>query len=268
MTTRFVKPDEVPWTELRWRKLVALIFLIQLGLLFWAGNPVKPPVAKGKASRFVLLIRELSPRDWEEKVLVNDPMLFSLPDPRGFSGKAWSHTPHPVPPAAEWNEPVRLLKLDERSLAMGVTQFIQTNNGSSPRRIEKPFPKIENFPILPNETSALRSELRVEGVLARRALLSEVSLPLWKNSQLLNNTIVEVMVNEDGQVLPGRILARSGVEGADALALEIARKLRFQSKPGGQVKELFSRGIEWGKLVFEWGVTNGGVEVIPVPPQL
>ena len=72
-----------PWPLRRWGVTVALIFGVQLGLIFWLGStaPIHPrPAAPAPTLR-------LTGQAFAELRALNDPTLFILPHPEGFSGR-------------------------------------------------------------------------------------------------------------------------------------------------------------------------------------
>ena len=95
-----------PWSLRRWWGLVALIFVVQLGLIFWLGNrnPIRPrPPARGANASSL-------PRTASAELLaLDDPTLFTLPHPQGFSGPAWRSAPQPEFRPFEWPAPTNRL---------------------------------------------------------------------------------------------------------------------------------------------------------------
>ena len=97
--------------------------------------------------------------------------------------------------------------------------------------------------------------MRVEGELAGRRLLKPIELPSWPHTEILTNSIVQIIVDADGWTIsPGALLSGSGLNEADQYALRLARVARFESvRPLGPAHATnpASRPM-WGKLIFEW----------------
>ena len=71
-------------------------------------------------------------------------------------------------------------------------------------------------------------------------------LPVWATNSLITNSIVQLAVNSDGQVVSARLEERSGLTKADTQALEIANRMRFTAAGGGR------ETLTWGRAVFDW----------------
>ena len=266
-TTRFYRPPEVSWTERRWRKLVALIFLVQLGLLFWLDDSVPIPPTTEKAAKFIWMIEEPTPREWEENILVNDPLQFALPNPHGFSGRAWMDSKPPRLAVGDWDEPARFYEAQQafgggQSGRLSAVPALSLS--SSPLMESKPWPSIGNLPLAVTTPANLQSVLKVVSPGPERSLLKPLQLPVWKSGDLLSNSVVEVTVAAEGHVLGARILNRSGWPAADEWALSAAKRARFSPRPaaGEGGREGITEPI---RLIFEWSSssTNG---IVPNPP--
>jgi len=85
--------------------------------------------------------------------------------------------------------------------------------------------------------------------LAARRLLTALDLPSWPHSDILTNTVVQVVVDADGDTLSSTPLKSCGLSEADQFALKTAASARFLSarKPGQPAVPL-----SWGKMIFQW----------------
>ena len=91
------------------------------------------------------------------------------------------------------------------------------------------------------------STLRVADDLANRRLLNPPELQPWAAADLLTNTVVQVLVNAEGNVVTHTLLAPgSGDPKADQRALALARTARFQPLRGA------APALTLGVLIFEW----------------
>jgi len=101
-------------------------------------------------------------------------------------------------------------------------------------------------------TTAPPSTLRVEGALANRRLLNPPTLQPWPHPDLLTNSVVQVLVDGDGDVFSQVLLARSGKKEADDDALAVARSAQFEPVPRNSRGPGLAPALTWGTLVFEW----------------
>jgi TonB family protein len=107
--------------------------------------------------------------------------------------------------------------------------------------------------------------------LARRRIISSFKLPPWAYTELLTNTVVQVVVDAGGKLVSvPLLLASSTYKPADDYALEQARSLRFEPATGaGQGAGSSSNGLAWGKIIFEWStipmVTTNAPSAISQP---
>jgi hypothetical protein len=185
-----------------------------------------------------------------------DPTLFALPHRQGFSAGAWTVNPPPETRSAPVPEPLEYLALADQPLGADFNRLVATNRFEfAPARPEPPpqlaLPAFFSPPAIPAP-----SRVRVEGELAGRALLKPIEPPAWPHSEILANTVVQIVVDADGRmVAPGVMLPPgSGSKTADQMALELARKASFESvRSSGPAPAASQAGsLTWGKLVFEW----------------
>jgi hypothetical protein len=109
-----------------------------------------------------------------------------------------------------------------------------------------PFQR-QDEPIRPKSTARLSGDLA-----ARRAQLP-TELPSWpppveSTSMLVSNTVVELAVDNAGEVVSARLRVKSGIDAADAEALRTAWGLHFSPQP--EVADY--SGMTWGKLIVQW----------------
>jgi TonB family protein len=93
----------------------------------------------------------------------------------------------------------------------------------------------------------------IEGALAGRRLVEPISGKPWPGSELLANTIVQLLVDANGRPVSATLLASSGVPEADRFALEGAQKLRFAPLPNKSEGPPSAPGnMSLGRIVFQW----------------
>ena len=231
------------WPLSRWLLLIALVLVAHVVLIFTFGarKPIQP--------RAVTNVPELELAGGSgEWLTLNDPTLFALPNREGFAGPAWLEPPHLKFHWQEWtNEPPRWLQLPTGELGASFSQFMQTNRFATFRFELKPPPQFTT-PRIPLEPAfAEASDLRIEGDLARRPLLTSMKLPSWPYADIIAPSRVQVLVNAAGDVVSAVLLAldNSGEVGdadADQYALNLARTARFAP----------ASGLTVGQLIFDW----------------
>jgi hypothetical protein len=222
---------------------ITLVFAAHIGLILALGSrkPVtpRPPAPAPSLS--------LAP-EASEWLALNDPTLFALPHRQGFAGAAWLTTTNVQFPPFRWTEPPRLLPLPVADLGVTFAQFMHTNVFVSPPFETKPAPDLPlpvagGFAVAPQTNSTLR----VADGLVNRRLLNLPQLQSWPALDLLTNTVVQILVDAEGNVMSDALLPPGcGEPKADQRALEFARTARFEPLRRA------SPALTIGALVFEW----------------
>ena len=226
---------------------VVFVFVAQVALVFWLGNP--PPVKPATPSPGPVI--RMSGESSRELLAVEDPTLFVLPHRDNFSGEAWLKTPSQSFPTTNWSEPARPLELPIEQLGATFMAFMQTNvppqfqpeldSALDPGMQSPPMPSIST-----------PSTLVVEGDLARLRLLTPLYLPPQTNSDLLTNTVVRLVVDAIGRPFSEVISSGCGKPEADTNALMFAKMLRFAPAEAPAFGVIPPDTITLGKVVFEW----------------
>src|SRR5437773_8223601 len=194
-----------PWPRHRWGLLIALVFAAHVGLIFAFGDrhPIMPR-PPGPAPELRLAIGS------NELLALRDPTLFALPHPKGFAAAAWREISQTGFPPFRWTEPPRWLVLPVEQLGDTLRNFVQTNSFARVEFETMPAPEwalpaawLENGP-------APQSGWRVAGPLAQRAVLNPVELPARPGTELLTNSVVEVLVDAAGNVVSHTLLRPVG----------------------------------------------------------
>jgi hypothetical protein len=228
---------------------VGLVFVVQVALVFWVGSPSTPAPLKAPAAPVI----NLSGSGSEELLALQDPTLFVLPHRDNFSGDAWLKIPPQKFTPTNWTEPPRPLPLATEQLGKAFVSFMQTNR--PPRyqlAVETGLHEgLEDSPV--TESISVPSALRVEGDLARVRLLTSFRLPPQTNSELLTNTVIQLLVNAEGHPFSPVIWSGSGSAEADALALtNYAKAVRFAPAQEAALGMVPTDKMIVGKLIFEW----------------
>jgi hypothetical protein len=104
----------------------------------------------------------------------------------------------------------------------------------------------------------------VEGEIGQWPLILPGNLPSWPSAGVLSNNVVQVVVDDRGQVLSTVLLESSGLLAADNLALDLAGSARFQTPRSDAV---VSSQEKWGKIVFSWQTTDPNPKVATAPAK-
>lgn len=254
-TDAALHPDDVAWSGTRLFITILVVFGLHIGLFFLLGDRQPLPTRAVKnAAAF-----HLTERPTEAQQL-DDPTLFALPHPRGFAGITWLRLPEINFPPFRWSEPPRMLPLPVAQLGTAFLRLAESNNLPITREFAATPGPITTV-LSPAEPPPSRtvSTLRLNGNLSQRPLRNDrLTLPTPRAAEGLTNTVVQVLVDERGQVVSATILPPgSGVKETDLAALKFSRTLRF--KP---VTE--DTALTVGRLVFEWA-TSAATAGTPAP---
>jgi hypothetical protein len=190
---------------------------------------------------------------YRDFLAIHDPTLYILPHRENFSGDAWLKMEPLKFSPTNWTEPTRPLELQKEQLGTAFVAFMQTNR---PPRFQ---PRIESGlntadaatpPLAPISAP---SRMFVEGDLANLRLLTPLHLAPQTNSELLTNTVIQLVVDAQGYPFSEVIWAGSGSDAADRLALtNYARTVRFSPPEAEALRTIPANKMVSGKLVFEW----------------
>jgi hypothetical protein len=229
-------------------------FTAQIALLAFLGQRPHPPAPVPRFNASIHLAADAwSAQQLSDWPLLTDPTLFVWPNAQSFSGAAWLRYSPLQHRLSDWAEPPSWLGLDAGRLGRSFSEFVATNQPPPLRIAEKPLPPpTGSAPTVPNEPLAERSDLQIEGDLARHPLLTPVTLRSWPHTDLLTNTVVQVLVSSEGDVVSAVLLAESGLKTADDEALRLATGARFRPWPTAAAQNASERTVSWGKLIFQW----------------
>ena len=241
------------WSPARWLVMVLLFVGLQAGLLFWVGD-AKPP-AQGRSVAVPML--NLAGHVSDERLVLSDPTLFALPHRQGFSGAAWLTAPRQVFEPFAWSDSPDFLELPAAQLASEFKNFIASTDFDSPQAPTPPAPALTAPDVGDLNTLPRVSSFQISGDLARRTLLSPPAVQAWTNAEMLTNTLIQLLVDAEGNPVSATLLTSCGLKAADLFALAQARKTRFAPLPDSHP----ATDLSWGELRFEWfiipPVTNG-----------
>jgi hypothetical protein len=235
----------------RWWLFAALVLAGQLAAIYWLSDQSRPVIRRPAPAPTITLVQP------NELFALHDPTIFALPHARSFSGKAWQILPALPYRPFEWAAPLEWMPLPANQLGEGLARFLQTNRSETLRALELPQPalidpEVPDTPVFPQ-----RSSVRVDGALRTRRLLTPFAPSSWAHSDLLTNTVVDLIVGLDG--IPVSCELRppgSGLLLADQQALALARRAKFESfvtkGPRRNTNAPPVSTLMRGSLVFSW----------------
>jgi hypothetical protein len=229
-----------------------MVFIVQLALIFWLSDR-RPATVRIPAPAPGL---QFAGENCTELLALLDPTLFALPNPRSFSGEAWLQIP---PDQDQFRPPDRAetaawLPLQTHQLGAVFNRFIQTNRFGSPQLPEMPVPQSISPDVSVPPLGLEKSALQIVGGLAGRRLATPMALGPWPHTDLLTNTVVQLMVDALGVPRSVTLLASCGLKTADDAAVDLARDMRFEPLAGvaAAAAPHSPLQIQWGQVVFAW----------------
>lgn len=249
------------WSAQRWTLTIAIVLVFQAGLIFLLERPAPASPPRAVAGPMIHMTGLKSAAQFP----VMDPTVFVLPHPKGFSGAAWLTLPARLTfEAPDWNEPFQAYPLPPESLGLKFGEFIAANPPPPFQSVASLEPQRyvpESYSI---ETVPARSSVRRDGGTADRDLLSSARLPAWPHTDLLTNSVVQVVVDANGGVANALLLHGSGKTEADHYALETARSARFKPLPD-HARTGGPEDFAIGRLTFEWLTLPATNAAAPAP---
>lgn len=240
------------WSNRKWFSTIFLVFLLQLALVVYLGERPSvpaPPPQFGTSIR--LAVDPWTDKEWATAPALSDPTLFALPHPRSFSGAAWfTFTPVDYQ-FSDWTEPHRWLELDTNRLGGDFISLVEKQEPPALLVADKPMPALAGIEIFTApQPVRTQSQLRLEGDLSDRPLLTPLELPSWAHADILTNSVVQLMVDAKGFAVSAVLLSTSGLKEADQFALKAATGAQFE--PMATRPENKKEPLAFGRLVFEW----------------
>lgn len=243
------------WSRRQWLQVIGGIVAIQLLLVMVFSQRSLLPARTDESLTTVKLAPELaSSRIAYGLGGVPDPTLFALMNRQGFSARTWQDISFLEHSLTDWQEPVRWLAPDATRLGQDFSRNLLAGEVNRPQIDDKPAPQAD-VPEVVTDIALKRSVVELSPELRGRSLVSAVQLPPQSHSEILTNSIVQVVVNPAGNVLSARLVRGSGWKAADRAALEIASRAQFNRLPppaGVQGHAWSAMAVTVGDLIFRW----------------
>jgi len=262
--------EHTAWSRKRWIYSIGLVFLAQVVLVVLLTQPSQPPQTPPRfKTRINLAVDSWSEQQLAGMAALSDPTLFALPNLHGFSGAAWLTFAPLEHHFTDWRESERWLEMDISSLGKSFLSFVKTNTPAPLLIADKPLPSPPGpNPRLTNSPIATRSEVRIEGDLAQRGLLRPLAVPSWPHPEILTTTVVQLLVDANGDVQSQTLLLSCGSKEADQAALKLAASAQFRAVPRNGAPQAAISQITWGQLVFQWHTIPLATTNINISPIL
>jgi hypothetical protein len=195
---------------------------------------------------------QLAATNLMDELHLPDPTLFALPHRESFSGPAWLLPPPQEIQPFTWTESPRFLALQADQLGADLpppnaAQLLERWPLTADFEPDLQMPAEVIGRIFPD-----RSRARVTGGLESRSLRTHLELSPKAHTEILSNSVVQLVVDREGVPVSAALIASSGFQEADEDAVRQARATRFD--PLDRVVEANRplSGLAWGELVFEW----------------
>tara|TARA_Y100001968_G_scaffold259384_1_gene246629 strand:- start:8491 stop:9318 length:828 start_codon:yes stop_codon:yes gene_type:complete len=255
--TLLVKGADGSWSNQVVSIWVLVMFVSQLGVLYWLGRTPLEPVAMSRNAPMHLLPEILFTPDTGPGPEFSDPTLFTRPNRRGFSGTAWSQFPVVKHKLIDWDESPRLFANLPAKLGATFRETLPRHLAAVSAVPPKGLAKQTNL-TLPQLSLRAESELEFLGNFSDRPLVRSVSVPDLPHDEALRRTLVRIGVNSDGYVVSATVpdrLAKVDTQqaAADRRALELLRGIRFEPVKRKSFDHPDLPGaLEWGNALFHW----------------
>jgi hypothetical protein len=251
------------WSRRKWTYVIAAVLLGQALVIGLVGH--REMTASGPPA-FDLAIGMAASQSSSSEAPPADPTAFALPSWKGFSREGWLAFERPEFKPVDWTEPPEWLRVEPEDLGNSLHDFILSNTIPPLLIASKPLPALlgrenlaGNVPLRDN------SDVAIEGELAGWNIATTARLPSWRSSDLLTNSVVHAIVDQQGRTVAATLLAGSGLAEADALALRTSQEARFRPRPsrGSRGESEFRSGT----LVFRWHTlpATNAPGIIPLP---
>jgi hypothetical protein len=241
------------WTRQRWAVVIFFASALQVGAVYFlSGSTSATPVKPGPTFATAMITsRELNDSILD-RLFASDPTLLVMANRHGFSGSPWVNYPLPDHAPPDWSEPEPWLSPPVAMLAKTFTEYVSTNAAAPARMAERLPPEIP-LVFVPPQILPKESTLRIEGELANRGLALSPRLPVWPHTNLLSESVVQVLVDAKGRARSAALVSTGPSKDplqaeADKFALSWAMTNRYQSAPAGTTASTMISG----RLVFEW----------------
>jgi TonB family protein len=241
-----IEVERSGWSRQKWVYVIAAVLVGQAVVVALVDRREPGPSAPAV---FNLAIRIAPEATSLGEFAPGDPAAFALPSWHGFSRAGWLAFDRPEFKPADWTEPPEWLRLDEDDLGNSLHDFILSNTIPPMLIANKPLPALSRQESLVSSVPLRgNSDILIEGELAGWNIADPKTLPSWRNTELLTNSVVHAIVDQGGRIVAATLVAGSGSAEADAAAVRTTQTARFRPRTGRKREAEFTSGT----LVFRW----------------
>ena len=221
--------------------LAATVVTIALGALWLAvGQRTRNKPDTGPTTR----LRWMHPDQYSLIADYFDPSVMSLPDARGFSGKAWQHRAPAAPLAYAMDQPPAYLAAPANA-ALPVLLAEKSISDLAQAGVEGTTALPTN--VVAEIVPVTNSVLAVAGVLQGRGILQQPALPVAPPGIPVRGARVLVAVTSAGRVRYAVLERSSGNEALDGAAVAAIRQVWFTPEPTAD-----PLALTWGTVRLVW----------------
>ena len=241
-----IEVERSGWSRQKWVYVIAAVLVGQAVVVALVDRREPGPSAPAV---FNLAIRIAPEATSLGEFAPGDPAAFALPSWHGFSRDGWLAFDRPEFKPMDWTEPPEWLRLDEDDLGNSLHDFILSNTIPPMLIANKPLPALSGQESLVSSVPLRsNSDILVQGELAGWNIGDPKTLPSWRNTELLTNSVVHAIADQSGRVVAATLVASSGLTEADAAAVRTTQEARFRPRTGRKSEAEFTSGT----LIFRW----------------
>jgi hypothetical protein len=254
-----IMADLQTWNRQRWLYAILAGLTLHIALIWFFGRGPDPASGIPKpASTLHFATDPNAALTLAQFPDLHDAALLPMPGAHGFSLEGWLEFQPLSHILTDWTNAPRWLAPDATALGAQFNRLVDDSASLPQHAGDKPAPPLtDNRLLVSNIHTRQKSVLRLEGPLAQagRSLLNPPELPSWTHSDLITNTVVQLLVDWQGWVFSTALIASSGSAEADQWALRRAKALNWTPdavRPTPPIHPAPAEALTLGKLVFQW----------------
>jgi hypothetical protein len=178
-----------------------------------------------------------------------------LPHGQAFSGQAWLTFSNQALEPFIWTDEARWVDLNPDELGGAFRKAVDNESAALPSPVT-PMGERQRLPELATaDLFPTNSILKLGLGLTQRSLSSTFALRSWPHTDILTNSVVQVLVDSKGETVSCTLLPPGcGLNEADQQALALARAARFQPvRPEGPNQAAAAgEALTLGQMIFQW----------------
>ena len=252
------EPQREGWSRRQILLLIAVALAAHISLIYFFQNKKPLEVTPVTKVPHVALTSRT-----DDLLELDDPALFTLPNPHDFASAVWLKCPEIPLPRFHWTETPRWLPIPDESLGAAFRTYMQTTNFAMLPLSFKSAPPVSQPDFAIDSGLPTNSTLGLSRSLLSRQLVASPALDSLPLPAVIAPSRVRVMVDDLGRVVsavliapdntPDNLEAAAHSDLADSNALVQVRSLRF--KPASQ--------YTFGEVIFNWHTVPVQTNTVP-----